>query len=62
MILPPVTGGEGGRNHQFDPGSRGQADPEPVFVDLLRSPAGNRFLAWQAGTTTLFVVPARQAT
>jgi hypothetical protein len=22
---------------------------------------GNRFQAWQAGTTTLFVVPARQA-
>ncbi len=33
---------------------------EPVFVNLLRSPR-NRFPVWQAGTTTLFVVPARQA-
>ncbi len=30
----------------------------PQFVDLLRSPR-NRFPAWRAGTTTLFVVPAR---
>ncbi len=29
MILPPaVTGGGGGWNHQFDPDSRGQADPD----------------------------------
>jgi hypothetical protein len=26
---------------------------EPVFVNLLKEP-GNRFPAWQAGTTTLF--------
>ncbi len=34
---------------------------EPAFVDLLRS-LRNRFTACRAGTTTLFVVPARQAT
>jgi hypothetical protein len=33
---------------------------EPLFVDLLR--VRNRFSAWRAGTTTLFLVPARQAT
>jgi hypothetical protein len=32
---------------------------EPVFVDLEPR---NRFLAWRAGATTLFVVPDRQAT
>jgi hypothetical protein len=32
---------------------------EPVFVDLFME-LRNRFLAWWAGTTTLFVVPARQ--
>ncbi len=33
--------------------------PEPVFVDLFKE-SRNRFPAWRAGTTTLFVV--RQAT
>ncbi len=28
MILPAVTGGGGGWNHQFDPDFRGQADPD----------------------------------
>ncbi len=35
--------------------------PEPEFVNLLKEPR-NRFPAWQAGTTTLFDVPAYQAT
>jgi hypothetical protein len=38
-----------------------EAWPEPVFVNLFKEPR-NRFPAWQAGTTTLFVVPGRQAT
>jgi hypothetical protein len=33
--------------------------PEPEFVNLLRSP---EIPVWRAGTTTLFAVPARQAT
>ncbi len=33
---------------------------EPVFVKLLKEPK-NRFLAWRAGTTTLFIVWARKA-
>ncbi len=37
------------------------ANPEPVSVDLFKEPR-NRFPAWRACTTTLFVVPARQAT
>jgi hypothetical protein len=39
----------------------GLCKPEPVFVDLLRSP-GIDYLPWRAGTKTLFVVLARQAT
>ncbi len=35
--------------------------PEPVFVNLLRSP-GIDSQPWRASTTTLFVVPACQAT
>jgi hypothetical protein len=34
---------------------------EPVFVNVLKEPM-DRFPAWQAGLTTLFEVPARQAT
>jgi hypothetical protein len=33
---------------------------EPVFVKLLKEPM-NRFLAWRARTTTLFIVRARKA-
>ncbi len=38
--------------------------PEPVFVRSSRpfKEPRNRFPAWRACTTTLFVVPARQAT
>ncbi len=46
---------------------------KPMGVEVMRKMAGarickpfkelrNRFLAWRAGTITLFVVPARQAT
>ncbi len=35
--------------------------PEPVSVNLFQEPR-NRFPAWRAGMTTLFVVTGRQAT
>ncbi len=37
------------------------AVPEPVFVNILRSP-GIDSQTWRAGTTTIFDVPAHQAT
>ncbi len=42
------------------PGYHQRVHTEPVFVDLLRSPGIDPSLA--AGTKTLFVVLARQAT
>jgi hypothetical protein len=42
-------------------GTSAANNPEPVFVNLLWIPR-HRFPAWRAGTTILFVEPARQAT